>query len=105
LHAKKRRDEAEARRPSASARLYGSEWRKAAREFLEINRWCVGEGIVVDGVKTARCGARATVVDHIQPHKGDLTLFWDRSNWQPLCKRCHDRKTAREDGRWEPKVY
>ncbi|WP_304879789.1 HNH endonuclease [uncultured Parasutterella sp.] len=25
-------------------------------------------------------------------------MFWDESNWQALCKRCHDRKTAAEDG-------
>lgn len=40
----------------------------------------------------------AEVVDHIVPHKGDLSLFWSRSNWQSLCKRCHDIKTAMEDG-------
>jgi 5-methylcytosine-specific restriction protein A len=25
-------------------------------------------------------------------------LFWNETNWQPLCKECHDRKTATEDG-------
>jgi 5-methylcytosine-specific restriction protein A len=40
----------------------------------------------------------AAVVDHITPHGGDEALFWDRDNWQPLCKPCHDAKTAREDG-------
>lgn len=35
------------------------------------------------------------VVDHIKPHKGDVVMFWDVDNWQALCKRCHDRKTAR----------
>jgi 5-methylcytosine-specific restriction protein A len=42
----------------------------------------------------------ATIVDHINPHKGDQALFWDQSNWQVLCKQCHDRKTAETDGRW-----
>ena len=28
---------------------------------------------------------------------GDPKLFWDRSNWRALCKRCHDQKTGRED--------
>jgi 5-methylcytosine-specific restriction protein A len=48
----------------------------------------------------------ATVVDHIEPHRGDMKLFWDHKNWRPLCKRHHDRKTANEDshrgrdGRW-----
>jgi 5-methylcytosine-specific restriction endonuclease McrA len=32
----------------------------------------------------------ADVVDHIVPHKMDKALFWDRSNWQPLCKWHHD---------------
>jgi len=40
---------------------------------------------------------KATVVDHVIPHRGDEALFWDRSNWRPLCKRCHDQKTRRED--------
>lgn len=40
----------------------------------------------------------ATVVDHIVPHCGNQQLFWDTDNWQPLCKKHHDRKTATEDG-------
>lgn len=43
------------------------------------------------GVRT-----RATVVDHVQPHRGDWNKFIDRGNLQSLCKNCHDRKTARE---------
>jgi 5-methylcytosine-specific restriction protein A len=27
-----------------------------------------------------------------------MALFWDSSNWQPLCHECHSSKTAREDG-------
>jgi hypothetical protein len=39
----------------------------------------------------------ATVVDHIIPHRGDQELFWDRSNWQPLCAPHHDiTKTLEE---------
>jgi 5-methylcytosine-specific restriction protein A len=40
----------------------------------------------------------ASIVDHIKPHKGNKVLFWDKNNWQPLCKRHHDIKTATEDG-------
>lgn len=35
----------------------------------------------------------ATVVDHIIPHTGNDKLFWDKDNWQSLCKSCHDSKT------------
>jgi hypothetical protein len=38
------------------------------------------------------------VVDHIVPHGGDQTLFWDAANHQTLCEPCHNRKTATEDG-------
>lgn len=37
----------------------------------------------------------ATVVDHIVPHRGDMKLFWDRDNWQALCKACHDSHKQR----------
>ncbi|WP_396127368.1 HNH endonuclease [Edaphobacter acidisoli] len=40
----------------------------------------------------------AAHTDHIIPHRGDKKLFWDRSNWQPLCATCHSVKTAEEDG-------
>lgn len=42
---------------------------------------------------------QATVVDHIKPHRGDNKLFWDKSNWQSLCKSCHDKKTGRFDSK------
>lgn len=32
----------------------------------------------------------ANVVDHIKAHAGDQALFWDKANWQPLCKSHHD---------------
>ena len=75
---------------SASGRGYGNQWRKASKQFLEHHPLCVKcreEGKFV----------KATVVDHIVPHRGDSELFWDRGNWQALCKKCHDRKTRQED--------
>jgi 5-methylcytosine-specific restriction enzyme A len=47
---------------------------------------------------TPGCVRRACVVDHRIPHHGDNDLFFSRDNLQPLCKPCHDRKTARYDG-------
>jgi 5-methylcytosine-specific restriction enzyme A len=79
-------------RDSAAARGYGSKWRMARREFLRNSPLCVKCHVV--GILRS-----ATVVDHIIPHKGDQKLFWNQSNWQSMCKRCHDLKTAKSDGR------
>lgn len=40
----------------------------------------------------------ATLVDHIEPHRGDWNLFMDPENLQSLCSSCHSKKTATEDG-------
>ena len=93
-HAVERERKYERERGSAAKRGYGSKWRKASKGFLALPenapcRICKGRGIVT----------LAVLVDHIIPHRGDKQLFWRRSNWQPLCKKCHDTKTATEDGR------
>ena len=74
---------------SASARGYGRRW-KASKAFLASHPLC--EECLKRGRYT-----KATVVDHIVPHRDDPKLFWDRRNWRALCKRCHDKKTGRED--------
>lgn len=77
-------------RPSAESRGYDARWRKASKRFLLMFPFCSvcqREGKIT----------KATVVDHIVPHRGDQNLFWDEQNWQPLCKSCHDKKTWRED--------
>ena len=74
-------------RGGAAARGYDSRWRKARALFLQRHPLCAE-------CKIQRKLTPATVVDHIIPHRGDMTLFWDQNNWQPLCKDCHDRKTG-----------
>lgn len=39
----------------------------------------------------------AEVVDHIRAHKGNDELFWDKENWQSLCKSCHDSVKQSEE--------
>lgn len=78
-------------RESSAARGYGYKWQQARAGWLAKHPLCV------------HCAARgrvieATDVDHIRPHKSDMTLFWDRQNWQSLCAPCHSAKTASEDG-------
>ena len=77
-------------RDSASKRGYNSRWQKARVRYLHSHPLCV------ECRKQGRL-TEATVVDHIVPHRGNQKLFWDVSNWQPLCKPCHDKKTWNED--------
>jgi 5-methylcytosine-specific restriction enzyme A len=79
------------RRLSARERGYTWEWEKARKAWLEKHPDCVD--CLEEGIVTS-----ATVVDHIVPHKGDMTLFWDSKNWQSMCTPHHSKKTAREDG-------
>ena len=85
------------KRLTAHQRGYTSRWRRVSQEFLKAHPLC------------AECERQgritpATCVDHIKPHRGDFHLFWDQSNWQPLCTACHSRKTAAEDGGFGNKV-
>jgi 5-methylcytosine-specific restriction enzyme A len=81
-------------RESAARRGYGRAWQKASKAFLRKHPLCE-----CDDCKAGVLRVRAsTVVDHIIPHRGDMKLFWDRSNWQAMSGPCHSRKTAREDG-------
>lgn len=79
------------KRESSTKRGYGYAWQKARAGYLRnhpLCRSCEAKGLLV----------AAEHVDHIKPHHGDKTLFWDSSNWQPLCAPCHSEKTASEDG-------
>jgi 5-methylcytosine-specific restriction protein A len=38
------------------------------------------------------------MVDHIRAHKGNMLLFWDKTNWQPMRKGCNSRKAVRTEG-------
>ena len=90
-HRQQERQQSDRRRGSANERGYNSKWNKARKLFLAQNPWC------------AECERQdrrepANEVDHIVPHKGDMKLFWDKTNWQSLCHSCHSSKTAKEDG-------
>ncbi len=74
------------RTTSAASRLYNDRrWKKASREFLAMNPLCAiheKQGKTVPAKHT----------DHIKPHRGDVALFWDVGNWQPLCESCNALK-------------
>lgn len=79
----RRKAEADQRRPTANARGYGSRWSKARAGHLLSHPTCV---MVINGEK---CGKPASVCDHIKPHRGNQSLFWDKANWQSLCTHHH----------------
>ena len=76
---------------TAKQRLYNSQvWHRLKYKQLlkePCCTYCDGVGHVV----------MATVVDHIEPHKGDLELFHDPDNLQSLCKMHHDSTKQREE--------
>lgn len=78
-------------RPTSSQRGYTGAWDKARKAFLRRHPRC------------AFCGVRAELVDHKIPHKGDRDLFWDKSNWQPLCTQCHSGAKQRQERRMSQK--
>jgi len=80
--ARKRADE---RRPSASARGYDVDWRRRRAAYLADHTDCV------------MCGEPATVVDHRLPLAAGGAD--DETNWQPLCKLCHDSRKQSLDRR------
>lgn len=80
----RRKAEADKRRPTAQARGYSSKWQLESKAFLALpaNRLCA-----------CGCGRTANMVDHIIPHRGDMKLFWSRSNWQALAMSpCHSSR-------------
>ena len=86
-----RKKQYDRQRGSSAKRGYGRKWQNYRKTYLAEHPLCV------------RCKEQgrimpATVVDHIKPHKGNYGLFWDVGNHQGMCVRCHNVKTATEDG-------
>lgn len=80
-------------RPTAAQRGYDARWQRYRTWYLIKHPLCV-----LCLAKETPVIREATVVDHVEPAKGDMTLFWNEKNHQPLCAECHNIKTASEDG-------
>lgn len=83
-------------RGSAHARGYGKDWdRLRERVLADVSRVTFPLG----GPLCVKCRSEANEVDHIRPFRGRYDpLRTEPANLQPLCKPCHSRKTATEDG-------
>lgn len=77
----------ERERGSPHVRGYTRAWYEASRNYLRMHPMCV---------HCAEVGrvSPSQVTDHKVPHRGDMQLFWDTSNWQALCAICHNTKTG-----------
>ena len=67
---------------------YTYKWQQAAKSFLANHPLCEMHKLNGEIVQ-------AEVVDHKAPHRNDMRLFWDSTNWQSLCKFCHDSHKQR----------
>ena len=70
-------------------KLYNYRWMKYSKYRLTKYPLCAN--CLDNGITKA-----ATCTDHTHPHKGNVRLFWDKSNHASLCTTCHNKKTARE---------
>jgi 5-methylcytosine-specific restriction endonuclease McrA len=94
---------------SSAARGYGYAWQMARAEHLLAHPFCAYclrdagieatsiEGVVLECAAKRVCVPRATLVDHMDPHRGDMALFWDRSRWQSLCTNHHSGEKQRHE--------
>lgn len=58
-------------------------WKRMRKQQLNAHPLCVM--CIKQWITTQAC-----IVDHITPHKGNTTLFYDSDNLQSLCKLHHD---------------
>jgi 5-methylcytosine-specific restriction enzyme A len=70
-------------RYSSHPRLYNNRrWHLKRKQQLQQHPLCV---ICADAGRVA-----ASVADHVNPHNGDLDLFWN-GPLQSICEHCHNR--------------
>lgn len=84
------RIEADSRRGTRTERGYDNRWLRASESFAREHPFC--EFCLRDNPDSVSLGE---VTDHVIPHRGDMVLFWDMTNWQRLCCAHHDGEKQR----------
>lgn len=64
-------------------RGYTRRWEKARLAFLREHPLCLG----CDAIGQVKA---AEIVDHVEPHKGDMIKFWNMEMWQSVCRWHHE---------------
>ena len=80
-------------RQRAFSKFYNARaWRKVARAFRDVNKFCVeceAQGIVSESKVTDHIRGLGFLIDNgIDPY--------DEGELQPLCSKCHNQKSGRE---------
>lgn len=78
--------------------LYATKrWRDLRLVILERAGWMC-QGCAVPHLLTGKAPApNSPVIDHKEPHRGNLLLFWDEANLQAVCKAYHDSDKQRQE--------
>ncbi len=87
--AKARQQANDRARGSAASRGYDARWHRESRAYL---------AALSGPLCACGCGRPADMVDHKVAPKGDMAVFWDRTNWQPMNGACNRRKNTRQEG-------
>ncbi|MEM8822049.1 MAG: HNH endonuclease [Pseudomonadota bacterium] len=75
--------------------LNTTRWQNLRLRILERDEWtCRQTGVLLVGGRDA---PNSAVVDHIVPHRGDETLFWNEDNLQSVAKAWHDAEKQRRE--------
>lgn len=97
---------------SSTQRGYGYKWQQARAGYLAKHPLCVyclrdpayaairelaPSAAILMCSELGLLVPAATVVDHIDPHRGDWALFWDKTRWQSLCATHHSSDKQREE--------
>ena len=77
-------------RATSRERGYTNKWEQARMAYLRVHPLCV---LCMAKGKTHV----AQVVDHVVPHRGNMDRFWDSTNWQSLCRSCHNSTKQRDE--------
>ena len=93
---------------SVETRKYNQEQRPKAHSFYPSPEWRAfrAEALRRFGNRCCQCGhvsdrANPIEFDHIVSIKQAPERALDITNVRPLCRRCHSRRTAQEQGRWQ----
>jgi 5-methylcytosine-specific restriction protein A len=84
----------DARRGSSAERGYDAAWRRCRAAFLKAHPLCQCDDCAAGALRVTP----ATVVDHLVAVAEAPERRLDWSNLRAMAKRCHDRRTAREQG-------